>query len=159
MNGNLPVIAGIVSTCFFLLSELPMLTKAFRTKDLASYSPGNILMANIGNVVHSVYVFNLPFGPIWLLHSFYLLSTALMLIWYLRYEGRLPFPRHLTNMHLPSVASFFFMMRHESASSEQQPKAALVSPPARRIQPSSTTRRKYPAPIPHAGHDPAQANP
>lgn len=85
---NLPVIAGIVSTCFFLLGEWPMLSKAFRTKDLASYSPGNILMANMGNAVHSIYVFHLPFGPIWLLHSFYLVSTALMLVWYLLYEQR-----------------------------------------------------------------------
>jgi hypothetical protein len=31
-------------------------------------------------------VFHLPAGPIWALHSFYLLSTALMLAWYLRYQ-------------------------------------------------------------------------
>jgi hypothetical protein len=32
------------------------------------------------------YVFNLPAGPIWLLHAFYLVTTGLMLVWYLRYE-------------------------------------------------------------------------
>jgi hypothetical protein len=29
-------------------------------------------------------VFSLPIGPIWVLHSFYLVSTGLMLFWYLR---------------------------------------------------------------------------
>lgn len=95
MNENLPVIAGTLSTIIFVLSAFPMLTKAARTRDLGSYSIGNILMANAGNVVHSVYVFHLPFGPIWLLHSFYLVSTALMLVWYLRYEWRPASPARL----------------------------------------------------------------
>lgn len=85
METNLPVIAGTISTTIFVLSTLPMLLKAFQTKDLRSYSLGNILLANVGNVVHSVYVFSLPLGPIWLLHSFYLVTTGLMLFWYLRY--------------------------------------------------------------------------
>ena len=84
MDLNLPVIAGTTSTVIFGLSALPMLSKAFRTKDLRSYSFGNILLSNGGNVIHSVYVFHLPPGPIWLLHSFYLVTTALMLAWYLR---------------------------------------------------------------------------
>jgi hypothetical protein len=88
MTDNLPTLAGTASTILFVLSALPMLTKAIRTKDLASYSLGNIATANAGNLVYSVYVFALPPGPIWLLHSFYLVSTALMLIWYLRYEWR-----------------------------------------------------------------------
>ena len=88
MVDNLPVIAGVISTTIFALSTLPMLFKAFRTKDLSSYSLGNILLANVGNVVYSVYVFDLPPGPIWLLHSFYLVTTALMLFWYVRYEWR-----------------------------------------------------------------------
>lgn len=79
------MIAGMVSTVIFALSTMPMLAKAIRTKDLRSYSLGNILLSNTGNLVHSVYVFNLPAGPIWVLHSFYLVSTALMLLWYLRY--------------------------------------------------------------------------
>jgi len=86
MNTNLPIIAGSISTTLFALSTLPMLVKAFRTKDLKSYSLSNILLSNIGNVVHTIYIFNLPSGPIWLLHSFYLITTALMLVWYLRYE-------------------------------------------------------------------------
>lgn len=88
MDINVPVIAGTISTTIFALSTLPMLLKAFRTKDLKSYSLGNILLANVGNVVHCIYVFNLPPGPIWLLHTFYLVTTGLMLVWYLCYERR-----------------------------------------------------------------------
>lgn len=88
MNLDPPVIAGVISTNIFVLSYLPMLTKAYRTRDLRSYSLGNILLANTGNVVHSVYVYNLPAGPIWLLHTFYLVTTAMMLCWYVRYEWR-----------------------------------------------------------------------
>ena len=40
-----------------------MLVKAFRTRDLESYSLGNLLIANVGNGVHSIYVFSLPIGP------------------------------------------------------------------------------------------------
>jgi uncharacterized protein with PQ loop repeat len=88
MDINLPLIAGTISTVIFAFSTLPMLLKAFRTKDLKSYSLGNILLSNVGNAIHSVYVFHLPAGPIWLLHAFYLVTTALMLAWYLRYEWR-----------------------------------------------------------------------
>ena len=88
MELNLPVIAGMISTTIFALSTLPMLLKAFKTKDLRSYSLGNLLLANVGNLIYCVYVFHLPAGPIWLLHSFYLLTTALMLVWYLRYQWR-----------------------------------------------------------------------
>jgi hypothetical protein len=90
MDMNLSIIAGTISTAIFVLSTLPMLSKAFQTKDLRSYSFGNILLANVGNLIHSVYVFSLPPGPIWLLHSFYLVSTGLMLFWYLRYAWRRP---------------------------------------------------------------------
>lgn len=84
---DVAVLAGMISTSIFASSTLPMLIKAARTKDLRSYSFGNILLSNVGNAIHSFYVFTLPAGPIWLLHSFYLLSTALMLFWYLRYEA------------------------------------------------------------------------
>jgi hypothetical protein len=57
-------------------------------KDLASYSLGNILLSNLGNVVHSVYVFSLPAGPVWALHGFYLVATGLLLLWYLRFNLR-----------------------------------------------------------------------
>ena len=107
MEINLPTIAGFISTGLFALGTLPMLAKAFRTRDLASYSLGNILMSNVGNVIYSIYVYQLPLGPIWFLHSFYLLSTGLMLFWYLRYEGlprRLPsFADHAKTRSLPRL--------------------------------------------------------
>lgn len=84
---TVPVLAGIVSTVIFAASYLPMLVKAHRTRDLASYSLGNISLANVGNAVHSAYVFSLPPGPIWVLHSFYVVSSAVMLVWALRYGG------------------------------------------------------------------------
>jgi hypothetical protein len=56
----------------FAASYLPMLVKLVRTKDLASYSGSSLVLTNLGNAVHSFYVFSLPAGPIWALHSFYL---------------------------------------------------------------------------------------
>jgi hypothetical protein len=82
MDATLPMLAGMVSTAVFAGSVLPMLHKALRTREMSSYSLGNIALANVGNAVHSVYVFDLPPGPIWLLHTFYALSSALMLFWY-----------------------------------------------------------------------------
>ena len=87
METNLPTIAGFISTALFALGTLPMLAKAFHTRNLASYSLGNILMSNLGNILYAIYVVNLPPGPIWFLHGYNLLSTGLMLVWYLKYEG------------------------------------------------------------------------
>ncbi len=83
---NLPLLAGTISTVLFMFSTLPMLHKAFRSKDLRSYSLGNMLLANTGNAVHSLYVYSLPPGPIWWLHTFHLVTTGLMLTGYVRYE-------------------------------------------------------------------------
>ena len=102
MDISISVIAGTLSTIIFAASALPMLIKAYRTKDLGSYSRGNILMSNTGNVVHSLYVYSLPPGPIWLLHSFYLVTTAIMLVWYLRYEWQPQLPVHRWARQYPS---------------------------------------------------------
>lgn len=88
MDPNFAVLAGTVSTVLFMISTFPMLYKAIRSKDLRSYSFGNMLLANCGNAVHSLYVYSLPQGPIWWLHSFHLVTTGLMLTWYLRFERR-----------------------------------------------------------------------
>jgi uncharacterized protein with PQ loop repeat len=85
VNG-VAVIAGSISTALFIASTLPMLYKAARTKELGSYSFGYLALANIGNGFYAIYVFSMPVGPIWALHSFYMLSSALMLFWYLRDE-------------------------------------------------------------------------
>jgi hypothetical protein len=83
---NLPVLAGTLSTVLFAVGMLPMLVKAAHTRDLASYSLGNLVLSNVANAVHSIYVFNLPAGPIWVLHLAYVLASALMLAWWLRYR-------------------------------------------------------------------------
>jgi uncharacterized protein with PQ loop repeat len=83
---DLPLLAGSVSTVIFATSYMPMLVKAVRTKDLSSYSPAQLVLTNAGNLLYSAYVFSLPAGPIWALHSFYLVATALMLAWYVRYR-------------------------------------------------------------------------
>ena len=96
---SLPVLAGSLSTVIFAASTLPMLAKAVRTKDLGSYSLGNLLLANLGNLVHAVYVFSLPAGPIWALHGFYMLTSFAMLVMWLDYCRRLRVCRQ------PSVSS------------------------------------------------------
>jgi len=83
---NIAVLAGAISTILFATSYLPMLAKAIRSKDLASYSLANLALSNVANAVHSVYVFSLPVGPIWALHSFYLVASLLMLVWFLHYR-------------------------------------------------------------------------
>ena len=84
---NIQLVAGMISTVIFTTSNIPMLVKAAKTHDLKSYSDLNIALGNIGNLIHWVYIFQLPFGPIWFLHGFYTLSSALMCLWYFRYEG------------------------------------------------------------------------
>lgn len=86
MGAKVSVLAGMVSTVLFAASFLPMLRKAWRTKDLRSYSLDSLLLTNAANVVHSVYVFDLPPGPIWFLHSFYLVTSLALLGLYLRHE-------------------------------------------------------------------------
>ena len=85
MDSTIALAAGTLATLVFAASMLPMLGKAVRTKDLASYSRSNLVLANAGNLVYSLYVFHLPPGPIWLLHTFYAATSALMLFWSLRY--------------------------------------------------------------------------
>jgi hypothetical protein len=85
---DVPLLAGSVSTVIFATSYMPMLVKAVRTKDLSSYSPAQLVLTNLGNVLYSAYIFSLPAGPIWALHAFYLVTTAMMLAWYIRYTRR-----------------------------------------------------------------------
>ncbi len=85
---ELGFIAGTISTTIFTVSNIPMLVKAARTRSLRSYSYTHIVMNNAANLIHWLYVLALPFGPIWVLHSFYTISALLMLVWYLRYEKR-----------------------------------------------------------------------
>jgi len=80
------LMAGSISSLFFISSNLPMLWKVFKTKNLRSYSFIHILFNNVGNVVYWLYVSSLPIGPIWVMHTFYTITSILMLIGYIRYE-------------------------------------------------------------------------
>jgi uncharacterized protein with PQ loop repeat len=80
-------IAGTVATLMFVGSALPMLIRAHRTRDLSSYSPANLIIANIGNLAQTLYVLTVPPGPLWALHGFNVIASALMLLWWLRHHG------------------------------------------------------------------------
>ena len=82
----LQILAGSISSLIFVTGTLPMVIKAVKTKNLTSYSLGNIALSNMGNFIYWMYVVGLPFGPAWFLHCFNTLTTLLMLILYLRYE-------------------------------------------------------------------------
>jgi len=84
---QMQLVAGVISSAMFISSSFPMVYKAYKTKDLKSYSLGNIVLANLGNLVHWAYVSSLPFGPMWFLHGFNTLVTVMMLLWYWQYEG------------------------------------------------------------------------
>jgi uncharacterized protein with PQ loop repeat len=86
---KLQLVAGTLATLLFATSSLPMLFKAVRTRNLASYSLANISLANAGNLLYWLYVLALPAGPIWFLHGFNTLVTLLMLALYVRHETRL----------------------------------------------------------------------
>ena len=80
-------IAGTVATLMFVGSALPMLIRAHRTRDLSSYSPANLIIANIGNLAQTLYVLTVPPGPLWALHGFNVIASGLMLQWWLRHHG------------------------------------------------------------------------
>ena len=119
---DIPILAGTISTVVFAVSNLPMLRKALRTRDVSSYSLTSLVMINAANVAYSLYVFTLPFGPIWALHTFYLVSCAVMLVLFLRQrhpttaarvdpaKGRAYGERHTASPHHQEV-------RHETTTS------------------------------------------
>jgi len=87
MHGHsLSMLAGFASSTIFISSYLPMLFKAFKTKDLSSYSLGQLTLGTLGNVIYWLYVISLPLGPVWLLQAFFTLASVFMLFCYLRYE-------------------------------------------------------------------------
>ncbi|WES63003.1 hypothetical protein P0L94_11115 [Microbacter sp. GSS18] len=82
---DIAMLSGTVSTVLFAAANLPMVLKALRSHDLRSYSFGALVVGNVANVFHTVYVFSLPFGPVWILHLFYLVSMGVMLVLWFRY--------------------------------------------------------------------------
>jgi uncharacterized protein with PQ loop repeat len=87
---TIALLAGFISGAIFISSNLPMVIKAWHTKNLNSYSLAHIGLANLGNLIHWVYIAALPAGPVWLLHGFNTLVATFMLFLYLRYEMDLP---------------------------------------------------------------------
>lgn len=85
---SVEMIAGFGSSLIFILSNFPMVAKAVRTRNLKSYSLGQILLANVGNLLYWLYVVGLPLGPIWFLHGFNTAVALLMLSLYLIFETR-----------------------------------------------------------------------
>ncbi len=76
----------MTSSTIFVISNFLMLLKAIKTNDLKSYSLGHIVLSNLGNLIHWAYITSLPLGPIWYLHGYFTIVTALMLYWYYRYK-------------------------------------------------------------------------
>jgi len=50
----LALLAGLASTALFVVSYLPMLHRAWRTKDLGSYSRPSLVLANVGNLIKAM---------------------------------------------------------------------------------------------------------
>jgi hypothetical protein len=98
------MIAGSIAGLIFAGASWNMLVKAWRTKDLRSYSLGQIVLNNIGNLFYWFYVSSLPLGPIWFMHAFFTFASLLMLIWYFVYRTA-PEPPEQTIRKLQSLRS------------------------------------------------------
>lgn len=85
---SLSMLAGFASSTIFISSNLPMLFKAFKTKDLSSYSLGHLTLGTLGNTVYWLYVISLPLGPVWFLQAFFTIASAFMLFCYLHFEKK-----------------------------------------------------------------------
>ncbi|HKY53626.1 MAG TPA: hypothetical protein VJM08_04930 [Anaerolineales bacterium] len=48
----LQVFAGFTSTAMFVAGNMPMLLKAYKTKNLKSYSLGHITLGTLGNLTY-----------------------------------------------------------------------------------------------------------
>jgi uncharacterized protein with PQ loop repeat len=81
------IIAGSIAGFIFAAASFNMLVKAWRTKDLSSYSPGQLVLNNVGNLFYWLYVTSLPLGPIYFMHGFFTLASLLMLAWYFVYRA------------------------------------------------------------------------
>lgn len=84
--GQVQVIAGAAAGLIFAAGSVDMLIKAWRTRDLRSYSLGQLVLNNVGSAFYWLYVVSLPFGPIYFMHGFFTLVSLLMLIGYVGYR-------------------------------------------------------------------------
>ncbi|MEU0335988.1 hypothetical protein [Streptomyces sp. NPDC006193] len=112
MRSDISVIAGSLSTLIFAISTMPMILKAVRTRDLSSYSGGNLVLSNAGNVIYAIYIFDLPIGPVWALYGFNLSVSMVMLALWLRYRAQ----RRTSS---PGMGSYRDDFRHGSDKSSR----------------------------------------
>jgi uncharacterized protein with PQ loop repeat len=80
-------LSGSLAGLIFAAGSVDMVIKAWRTKDLQSYSLGQMILNNVGNAFYWFYVISLPVGPIYFMHGFFTLISLLMLTWYLIYRS------------------------------------------------------------------------
>lgn len=85
---TLQLTAGSFSSLIFIFANITMLAKVWRTKDVDSFSLTMVVLNNVGNIVYWLYVSSLPIGPIWFTHTFYTVSTLMLLAWCLKYRGK-----------------------------------------------------------------------
>src|SRR5262245_11331047 len=90
------IVAGSIAGLIFAAGNWNMLVKAWRTKDLRSYSLGQMMLNNVGNLFYWLYVLSLPFGPIYFMHGFFTFVSLLMLIWYFAYRTAPRTPKQMT---------------------------------------------------------------
>jgi uncharacterized protein with PQ loop repeat len=83
---QIQLFAGSIAGFLFAAGSLNMVVKAWRTKDLQSYSLGQMVLNNVGNLFYWFYVLSLPVGPIYFMHGFFTLVSLLMLIGYFTYR-------------------------------------------------------------------------
>lgn len=83
---DMQMVSGSVAGFIFAAGSLNMVIKAWQTKDLSSYSLGQMVLNNVGNLFYWLYVISLPIGPIYFMHSFFTIVSLLMLIWYFAYQ-------------------------------------------------------------------------
>ncbi len=94
---ELQFFAGTASSLIFIMATLNMVVKAFLTKDMESYSIGALVLNNIGNAIHWLYIVSLPVGPIYVLHGFFTLATIFLLVWALIYRHRPETAKRITH--------------------------------------------------------------
>ncbi len=83
---QLQLLAGSLSSLIFVSSNFPMLWKVMKTRNVKSYSLGQIILRNLGNLVYWIYVASLPVGPVWYLQGFFTLSGFVLLACYFQFD-------------------------------------------------------------------------
>ena len=91
------ILAGALSSLIFIGGTLSMLWKAWKTRDMASYSVSGLALNTFGNLMNWFYVLSLPLGPIYFLHGFHTIATGFMLIGSMVYRHHPVLDKHITD--------------------------------------------------------------